>query len=56
MARRFHTALGIALLLSYVYIVLHLDSVLPGLASANEGLPGIARVPNPFRNGQARRG
>lgn len=45
MARRFHTALGIVLLLVYVYIVFHQNKVLPGLAAANQGLPGTLPVP-----------
>ena len=45
MVRRFHTALGILLLLIYVYIVFHQERVLPGLAAADRGLPGALLAP-----------
>jgi hypothetical protein len=34
MARVFHTTLGIALLLIYLYVMTHLERFLPGLAAA----------------------
>lgn len=37
MARLFHASLGIALLLTYIYVVSHQERFLPGLAAATQG-------------------
>ena len=49
MVRLFHAALGIVLLLTYLYVVSHQGALLPGLAAATETGPGSIHLPRASR-------
>ena len=43
MVRSFHTSLGVALLLTYLYVVTHQQALLPDLAAAAQGASPLLR-------------
>lgn len=45
MVRIFHTGVGIVLLMIYIYVVSHEETLLPGLAAVSQGISGIQHIP-----------